>query len=418
MTTQRPYTEIDKCRICGSSDLVEILNLGDMALTGIFPRNAADAVTTGPIELVKCVGVGACGLVQLRQSYRFDEMYGDNYGYRSGLNASMVAHLERKVRRIADFVKLAHTDFVIDIGSNDGTLLGAYDLVDHGRAWRMGVDPTAAKFSQYYKSFINIFPAFFSAKLLLPKSKIITSIAMFYDLESPLDFMADVRASLTDDGVWVFEQSYLPTMIDRLAYDTVCHEHLEFYCLKQIKWLCDKAGFKIVDVELNDVNGGSFSVMVAKDNAPYPEMTDRLYSTMIVQESEPQLSDRLLKFFGRVASHRNQLRAFVGEARQAGKKIYGYGASTKGNVVLQYCGLTAADIVAVAEVNEEKFGHYTPGSRIPIIPEALARAQRPDYFLVLPWHFREGFIEREREYLRSGGKLVFALPELTIVEEV
>jgi NDP-4-keto-2,6-dideoxyhexose 3-C-methyltransferase len=424
MDVAASYVEINKCRICGNPDLVPILNLGKMALTGVFPRTVDGQVTTGPVELVKCdeARSGACGLVQLRQSYRFDEMYGDNYGYRSGLNASMVAHLGRKVRRIAEFVKLRPGDLVVDVGSNDGTLLNAYDVVEHTRRDRVGVDPTGAKFRHHYAPGIRLIEDFFAHPAIDRiggKARVVTSIAMFYDLETPLDFMSDVRSVLADDGVWVFEQSYLPTMIDRLAYDTICHEHVEFYCLKQIKWLCDKAGFKIVDVELNDVNGGSFSVMVAKREAAYAEVTDRV-EAMLLDEQRRGMGTAAVfhRFAERVSTHKAQLRSFVKGARSHGETIYGYGASTKGNVVLQYCGFGPDDIVAVADVNEEKFGRFTPGSRIPIVSEAEANVAQPDYYLVLPWHFRDGFIVRERDYLRAGGKMVFALPELTVVEEV
>jgi NDP-4-keto-2,6-dideoxyhexose 3-C-methyltransferase len=409
------YKEAAHCRICGNAALVSIVNLGEQALTGVFPRSTTQAITTGPLELVKCHGENACGLVQLRQSYDLHEMYGMNYGYRSGLNRSMVAHLHELVGRVRSLVSLGAGDLVLDIGSNDGTLLGAYPS---GGPTLTGIDPSGPKFRQYYREDIDLIPEFFSAaavraKFGARKAKVISSIAMFYDLEAPQDFVREIADTLADDGIWLFEQSYMPTMLDVNAYDTICHEHLEYYGLAQIKWMTDRAGLKIVDVWLNDTNGGSFAVMAAKQSAPYPEATERI--EQILADERARGLHTLApyeQFKAQIFEHRDHLLAFLAEAKRANKKILGYGASTKGNVILQFCKLTAADIPAIAEVNEDKFGAFTPGTHIPIISERDARAQKPDYFLVLPWHFRPTIIEREQSFMQSGGKLLFPLPRI------
>ncbi|MEP7361499.1 MAG: methyltransferase domain-containing protein, partial [Chloroflexota bacterium] len=245
-------------------------------LTGVFPASTDQDVTTGPLQLVKCFGQdGCCGLLQLGHSYDLGEMYGDNYGYRSGLNPSMVRHLHAKVERVRRQVALRPGDLVLDIGSNDGTTLAAYpsDVV------RVGIDPTAGKFAAYYPPGSRLVPDFFSAGVLErqginQQARVITSFSMFYDLEDPLQFMRDVHASLADDGVWVFEQSYLPTMLAMNSYDTVCHEHLEYYALRQVKWMADRVGLTLTDIEFNDVNGGSFSVTVAKTGSDLPESVE------------------------------------------------------------------------------------------------------------------------------------------------
>lgn len=409
------YKEAKQCRICGNTELVPIVHLGEQALTGVFPKTVDEHITSGPLELVRCTGgPDACGLLQLRHSYDLNEMYGANYGYRSGLNRSMVAHLHdlvTKVRRIAD---PQTGDVVIDIGSNDGTLLRGYPL----GPTLIGVDPTGTKFRQYYREDAQLIPEFFSAATVnthlgTRKAKVISSIAMFYDLEAPIDFMLQIRDVLADDGIWLFEQSYMPTMLDMIAYDTICHEHLEYYGLAQIKWMTDRAGLKIVDVWLNDVNGGSFALMVAKAESPYPEATEKI-AALLADESARGLHTLAPyeQFNARIFEHRDQLLAFVADAQKAGKTILGYGASTKGNVILQLCKLGPSQIAAIAEVNEDKFGCYTPGTLIPIISEREARAQKPDYFLVLPWHFRPTIIEREHAFLASGGLLVFPLPAI------
>ncbi|CAH1198762.1 Methyltransferase domain-containing protein [Candidatus Nitrotoga sp. BS] len=410
------FKKIEKCRICGNKHLECVLDLGVQMLTGIFPREKSSKLTAGPLRLVKCIGGDdICGLLQLEHSYNSDEMYGENYGYRSGLNASMVAHLSNKVKKILEQVELHKGDLVIDIGSNDSTTLQAYpssglDLV--------GIDPTGIKFHSYYPPHIQLIPDFFSSALVnehFPKrkAKVVTSFSMFYDLEDPTDFMQQVYDILADDGVWVFEQSYMPTMLEMNSYDTVCHEHVEFYALRQIKWMTDRVGFKIVDVEFNEVNGGSFSITVSKLHG---DLIPALLVKKILDLEHANGLDTLApykKFAERIAKTKHDLLAFVRSAHVKNKKVAALGASTKGNVLLQYCGVTGEDIAFVGEVNPEKYGCYTPGTWIPIIPEAELLSQKPDYLIVLPWHFRKFFQENDKY---RGVNLVFPLPNIEIVK--
>lgn len=406
------YREIKKCRICGNTHLERVLDLGEQMLTGVFPREINEIVTTGPLHLVKCIGEGACGLLQLEHSYRLDEMYGDNYGYRSGLNPSMVEHLHGKVKSITEIVDLRHADLVVDIGSNDSTTLQAYPSTLN----LVGIDPTGIKFHSFYPPHIHLIPDFFSPDLLKDqfpnkKAKVITSFSMFYDLEDPLSFMRSIFDVLADDGVWVFEQSYMPTMLERNSYDTVCHEHLEYYSLTQIKWMTDRVGFTIVDVEFNEINGGSFSITVKKQG---PNVTETETVSQVLKKELNQGLNTLKpydEFAGRVAQSRKSLREFVRKVQKNGKVIAALGASTKGNVILQYCGMTSDDIGYVGEVNSEKFGCFTPGSWIPIIPESELIELKPDYFLVLPWHFQEFFLKQEKF---KSLNLVFPLPALHV----
>ena len=271
----KKFKAVSACRICGNNHLIDVVDLGEQYLTGVFPRTAeATHLTNGPLQVVKCYGDdNVCGLVQLRHTYDAGEMYGDNYGYRSGLNASMVAHLHGKIRAITARVKFTPGDLVIDIGSNDGTSLAAYP--DH--LIRVGIDPVVEKFRNYYPPGVTLIPALFSADLMAEqfparKAKVITSFSMMYDLEEPLRFVREIASLLDPEyGLWVFEQSYLPLMLERMGFDTICHEHIEYYGLRQIEWLLDRAGMRIVDVEFNDVNGGSFSVTAAHRTALYPE---------------------------------------------------------------------------------------------------------------------------------------------------
>lgn len=408
------YKEITKCRISESSNLITVMSLGNQYLTGVFPKSTHEQITKGPLDLVWCPD---SGLLQMKHSYSLDEMYGDNYGYRSGLNASMVHHLTNKINYLERLASLKENDLVIDIGSNDATALKAYS----GKYRKVGIDPIGMKFKQYYTDDILLIPNFFSADEFIKafpedKAKIITSIAMFYDLESPVDFVLDIEKCLADDGIWHFEQSYMPSMLRTNAYDTVCHEHLEFYSFKVVKNLLEKCGLRVIDVQMNAINGGSFAVTASKTNAPYLSNTP-LINWMIQQEDDMGLDTPkpYRDFEERVFKHRKNLTDLINALVADNKKIFGYGASTKGNVLLQFCGFTTKQIPYIAEVNEEKFGTFTPGTLIPIISEAEAKAMNPDYFLVLPWHFKNNILDREQEYLAKGGKFIFPLPEIEII---
>ncbi len=410
------YREVKKCRICGEEKLETVLNLGMQKLTGVFPA-VGQEIEEGPLELVKCCNE-KCGLVQLRHSFESEKMYGENYGYRSGLNKSMVRHLTDITERIQKHIELCEGDTILDIGSNDGTLLSTYpskklDLI--------GMDPTGKKFAKYYPAGVELVPDFFSAenvKRIRPdkKVKVVTSIAMFYDLEEPIKFAKDIEAILADDGIWVMEQSYMPTMLQTMSYDTICHEHLEFYCIKQIALISEASGLKILDIVLNDINGGSFQVMLSKKNSSY-EVSENVQQLLEKEEAEGYNGFEVFETFVKdVDQCKEKLLAFLNQAKAEGKKVLGYGASTKGNVLLQYCGITKDLISAIAEVNEDKYGKVTPGTEIPIVSEKEAREMKPDYLMVLPWHFKENILEKEEAYIKeSGCAFVFPLPNFEIV---
>ena len=400
------YTEITRCRICKSENLVVVLNLGEQALSGVFSK-PGEMVEKGPLKLVWCKD---CGLLQLKETYSLPDMYGDNYGYRSGLNSSMVAHLSNKIRKLEQLVNLKSTDLVIDIGSNDATSLKAYLTP----CQKLGIDPTGKKFEKYYPADVDLLPDFFSAEAYNmfyagSKAKIITSIAMFYDLPDPAQFVKDVYSILADDGIWHFEVAYMPTMLANCAYDAICHEHLEFYSLTVLNNLLTKCGFKILRAEFNNINGGSIEVTVCKN-------TSRTWHVgRILQEEKERGFDTIkpyVDFQDRVQRHRTALTNLVSKLNEQGKLVFGFGASTKGNVMLQYCKFTPDDIPFIADVNPDKFGCVTPGTGIPIISEDEARAMKPDYFLVFPWHFRENILQNRGDF---KGKFIFPLPEIDVI---
>lgn len=381
------FKEINKCRICQNKNLVPVLNLGKQCLTSIFPKDPKQRIKSCPLKLVKCEEDGNgrnCGLLQLKHNFNRNEIYGDSYGYRSGINWTMTAHLQGIVKEALNLARLHPKDIILDIGSNDGTLLKAYP---QRRFSLLGIDPSGKKFKKYYPKHINLATEYFSESAFRQfygnkKAKIITSIAMFYDLDSPLDFMSDISEILADDGIWMLEQSYMPLMLKQNSYDTICHEHLEYYGFHQIRWMTDKIGLKIIDASLNKINGGSFRVTVTKKTSKY-RTNSKAINTLLKSEKIKQL-DKLNPFVAfkkRTLRHKDKLIQCIGNIKKHGQAIGGYGASTKGNVILQFCDFNKQDILFIADRNSEKYGCFTPGSRIPIVSEEEARRKNPAYLL-------------------------------------
>jgi hypothetical protein len=329
----------------------------------------------------------------------------------------MVRHLTQKIHFLEKLADLKPGDVVLDIGSNDCTSLKAYATPALNR---IGIDPTGLKFKSYYPDDVALVPDFFSAanfrKVSGRAARIVTSVAMFYDLDDPIAFARDIASVLAPDGLWHFEQSYMPAMLRTTSYDTICHEHLEYYSLGVVKTILDAADLKLVDVQMNSVNGGSFAVTAA------PKRSTRAANQPVIdwllgQEERMGLGTvrPFREFEDRVFRHKADLVRLLKALAADGKKVLGYGASTKGNVTLQFCGVTTDEIPAIADVNPEKFGRVTPGTHIPIVSEAEAKAMGPDYFLVLPWHFKEGILQREQDYIARGGKFIFPFPEIEII---
>ena len=404
---------IKKCRSCKGKNLKKSFDLGMQKLTGIFPKDKNQKIPSGSLEMVFC---NDCKLLQLRNSFNPKVMYGDNYGYMLSLNKSMVDHLKKKSEKLKKISNLKKNDAVLDIGSNDGTFLNFFSKNNE----LIGVDPTIKKLKKFYRKDILQIPLFFTKKNLKKffdkKIKIISSISMFYDLEDPVKFAKDVKDVLHDDGIWHLEQSYMPMMLKNNSYDTICHEHLEYYSLRSIKFIFDKVGFKIIDLEFNDINGGSFSITVAKKNSKYKEVK-HLIKWLLYKEKLFKYNDQktFKLFYENIKKHKKVFRKLLIDLKKKNKKIIGYGASTKGNVILQYCKINSKLLPFICEVNNFKHGRYTPGSRIKIISEKKAKSIKPDFFLVLPWHFKSFILKKEREFLAKNRNIIFPLPDIEIV---
>jgi NDP-4-keto-2,6-dideoxyhexose 3-C-methyltransferase len=408
--------EIHTCRGCGHSSFESILDFGDMHFTGRFQYDGKPKVPTGPLHMVKCT---TCHLVQLKHNFALDELYMFDYGYRSGVNQTMSSHLSSIASEVASAANLKPGDRVLDIGSNDATLLKSYEI---DGLVRFGMDPTSIQFAEYYPPEITAIPDFFDADNFHKSAgndplAAVTSVAVIYDLPDPNKFFGDICKIISDQGIWVFEQSYMPRMLEQSAYDSICHEHIEYYTLNQVDALLKNNGLKIFDVSFNDMNGGSFRVFTCRDQASYERRP--VVDEALQKEAEMGFDTMApyQEFVDRVSEVSRRLVRFLNKEKAAGKSILGYGASTKGNTLLQYCGIDASLISAIADRNPTKWGAKTPKSDIPIISEEDARALNPDYFLVLPWHFRDEFLSREAEFLAGGGSFIFALPELTVVSQ-
>ena len=402
--------KIKNCRSCKSTKLTKVYSLGRQTLTGIFPPKKNLKITKGELSMLFCK---KCKLLQLEHNFDSNEMYGENYGYMSSLNKSMESHLKLKAISLLKKYNLKTNDSILDIGSNDGTFLSFFSK----KLKLFGCDPTIKKFSHLYRKDINKLPYFFSSKYFKEKKfKLITSIAMFYDLPDPLDFAQQIHSVLDRSGIWHMELSYMPMMIKNRSYDTICHEHLEYYSLKSLKYLLNAADLKIINLSFNQINGGSIELDIAHKKSKFKECK-HLINWVLESERVNKYNEieKQKLFFKECENHKYLLKKLLNTLKKQNKKILGYGASTKGNVLLQYCKIDSKIIDYVAEVNSFKFNKFTPGTNIKIISEKEAKQKKPDYFLVLPWHFKDHIIKREKEYLKKGGKLIFPLPDIEIV---
>jgi len=410
------------CRVCGSHSLTPVINLGDQYLQGSFVKPGKEMPPTRKIatSLVRCDPMRdekACGLLQMEYTVPPEVLY-SAYWYRSGTNNTMRQHLRSIVEEGFNLFGNQH-GVVLDIGCNDGTLLSFYP----DGFQKFGIDPSdvAQEIGQEACIIQDIFPSEeLNNKLQGQKCDIVTAIAMFYDLEDPIAFTKGIKEILSPEGIWIFEMSYMPTMLKMSSYDTICHEHLEYYSLAVIEYILKQAGMKIFNVSLNDINGGSIRCFATHiENFCYKkeEFTQNI-KLLRQEEFDLELdTDKPYKNFqDRINVHKEELNTLLKKLKKEGKKIHIYGASTKGNTILQWCGIDHRIIDYAAERNPDKYGAYTLGTDIPIISEADSRAMQPDYYLVLPWHFKTEFLEREKEILIKGTGLIFPLPDIEIIK--
>jgi hypothetical protein len=402
----------------------ELFTLGELHVSDFLIKGQKSR--GGKVELKMMLDEDT-GAVRLQKQTPLGDMFG-KYWYRSGINHTMKRELEGIVNSICDVTKLEENDIWVDIACNDGTLLSYLpkNLI------RIGIDPVDDSYKQESEKHADlIIQDYFSGSLFKEskfghlKAKVVTTIAMFYDLENPIPFIKDVHDIIEDDGLWVLQMSYTPLMIEQLAFDNICHEHMYYYSLFNIKDILEENGFQVVDCQLNDVNGGSFRIYVMKDDAnlktfgtqPYRDVARYRVNSILAYEKSLELDkvEIWIDFFKRINELKVETVSFILEQKAKGKVIWGYGASTKGNTLLQYFGLDGTMIDGIAERNPDKWGLHTVGTNIPIFSEDEMREANPDFLLVLPWHFINEFADREKEFVNRGGKFIVPCPKFEII---
>lgn len=407
------------CRVC-EGQLEMVLSLGEQYVSNFLSPDQPDGFKA-PLELALCT---RCGLLQLRHTVPGEAMY-QNYWYRSGTNQTMRRALADIANTAEQLVDLQPGEAVLDIGCNDGTLLASYRT---SGIYRIGFDPAENLAVLSRKVTDRVVTGFFASEeyhrdpqLKARRPKIVTSIAMFYDLEDPNKFVSDIKKIMDPDGLWIVQMSYLPLMLKQHDIGNICHEHLEYYSLESLEYLLNLHDFSVSDVQLNDVNGGSFRVFVRNRGADETLFGDAVYRRLATERVNALRGEEAKMGLGEAKTYREfaawverikeDVSRFIKEQVHRGKKVAIYGASTKGNTILQYFGLDHGMISAASERNPEKWGKVTVGTRIPIVSEEQARDARPDYFLVLPWHFIEEFCDREKNYLLGGGRFIGVHPK-------
>ena len=407
--------QLKKCRNCNSKKISNLFTLGNQSYTGKFPEYPNQIVKKGEINLVIC---NKCNLVQLGNRFDLKYLYGPSYGYRTGINQTMTNHVQQITRYLKNKVKLSKGESVLDIASNDGTLLNFYDK----NIIKFGIDPLVKKYLSNYKKINYKISNFFNynkvAKKYKKKFKIITALSVFYDLENPNLFLQGIEKLLDSKGIALIEIADLYSILKKKMFDTICHEHLEYYSTKVLINMFEKNRLKLIDIKENDINGSSKQFYLAKINS---SLRVNLKKINNVIKKEKNLKMNKIKTFYNFKNEIDKIKLKLinklNQIKNNNGRIHGYGASTKGNVLLQYFGIDNKYLDFIAERNPKKYGCYTPGTKIKIISEKKSRALKPDFYLVLPWHFKEEIIKRESSTLKSGTKLIFPLPNLKIISK-
>ena len=402
-----------KCRNCKKNSFSLISKIGDQPISSIFLEKKR-YIKNYSLNLFEC---NYCKLIQLSKIPGLQDMYGSTYGYKTSISGLMVKHLKNKFNRIKKLKILQQNPNILDIGSNDGTFLNFF-ANDLKKKNLIGIDPSANAFTNSYNKKIKVIVNFFNKESIKNyfkniKFSVITSFAMFYDVEDPNSFCKNIYKLLDKNGIWVLEFSYFPLLLKNLTYDQICHEHVMYYTLNTFNNIIKKNKLKIIDYSLNEINGGSIEILCSKKNSNIKAMKTKIDKILI---EEKKISNKDYdKFNLRIQNSKKNLQLFLKNIKK--KEIIGYGASTKGNVILNYCGISNKDIPFICDANPTKIGKFTPGSHIPIISKIKMRKINPKYLLVLIWSFRSEVIEQEKKFIKKGGKLLFPLPDFHIVDK-
>ncbi len=405
--------KIKNCRNCKNTELFDLFSLGKISFTGRFPNTIRQNVPKAYLNVLMCK---KCKLVQLDRNFDLNYLYGKSYGYRTGINKTMTDHVKKIVRKCSALVKLKSKQYVLDIGSNDATLLNFYanDII------KVGVDPLVNKYKKFYKKINYKISNFFKIKniekiKIKKKFKIISALSVFYDLRDPNKFIKEIKKILDDKGVFVLEHVDLYYIIKNNIFDTICHEHLIFYSSKIIIEMMKNNGLKVFNHEYNEINGGSsrYYICHSKTNFKVSKNIKKVLLRENLQGIELKKTYKL--FFTKILNEKIKLIKLIKKIKNQGQDIHGYGASTKGNVLLQFYNINNKVVNYIADRNPLKWNSFTPGTRIKIISESQSRKIKPHFYLVLPWHFKNEILIREKNIRKKGTKFIFPLPKVRVV---
>ena len=406
--------KIKFCRNCKNSKFLNLLSLGKMSFTGKFSRSFFQNIPKAYINLLMCK---RCKLVQLDRNFNQKYLYGKNYGYRTGINHTMTDHVKKVVKKCSTLVKLKANDYVLDIASNDATLLNFYQK----NVVTVGIDPLVNKYKTCYNKISYKISKFFQIadikKLNLKKNfKVVSALSVFYDLKNPNKFIQDVKEILDKEGIFILEHADLLCIIKNNLFDTICHEHLEYYSSKVIIDMMSRNGLKVFDHNFNDINGGSSRYFICHQKANYKTKQRKIKMLLSKEKKIGLHSKKIFKiFFKKILNEKKKLKKLIKKIKNKKLIIHGYGASTKGNVLLQFYGIGNKDLNYIADRNPLKYNLFTPGTKIKIISENNSRQLKPDYYLVLPWHFKREILIRENKIRQKGTKFIFPLPKVKVV---
>ncbi len=405
--------KIKNCRNCKNTELFDLFSLGKISFTGRFSNTIHQNVPKAYLNVLMCK---KCKLVQLDRNFDLNYLYGKNYGYRTGINKTMTDHVKKIVRKCSALVKLKSKQCVLDIGSNDATLLNFYanDII------KVGVDPLVNKYKKFYKKINYKISNFFKIKdiekiKIKKKFKIISALSVFYDLRDPNKFLKEIKKILDDKGVFVLEHVDLYYIIKNNIFDTFCHEHLIFYSSKIIIEMMKNNGLKVFNHEYNEINGGSsrYYICHSKTNFKVSKNIKKVLLRENLQGIELKKTYKL--FFTKILNEKIKLIKLIKKIKNEKQDIHGYGASTKGNVLLQFYNINNKVVNYIADRNPLKWNSFTPGTKIKIISESQSRKIKPHFYLVLPWHFKNEILIREKNIRKKGTKFIFPLPKVRVV---
>ena len=405
--------KLKKCRNCQGKKLSKLFSLGKLSYTGKFPKNINTNIKKTELTLVMC---NKCSLVQLNNNYNLKYLYGPDYGYRTGINKTMTDHMKNIMKNLTRKIKLNKGDCILDIASNDGTLLNLFDK----KLIKFGVDPLVNKYSKFYRKINYKISDFFSARKIIKKLpnkkfKVITALSVFYDINDPNLFFKDINKILDDNGIFLIEHADLMSIVKQKMFDTICQEHLTYYSNKIIINIAKNNNLRVFDLRTNNINGGSTQYFICKNNAKY-KTNYKTINKFAKKENIMKLTNKktFLRFFNHINKMKRSTKKYIDKIVSQDKIIHGYGASTKGNVLLQYFGINRKHIKYIADRNPKKDNHFTPGTKIRIITESKSRRLKPNFYFVLPWHFKKEILNREQNLIKKGSKFIFPLPSFRV----